>query len=141
MVLTQRLLAMVEEAKKDKLEKIENGKRKDSEKQEKALAALKQILIHGLGNKFWKELESSGATIEVDCAKFTANLLLPANDINLQIVVSTDSEHKGKVKAVITVYESNNPTFSAKAQYVSSDEVSEGCLKQSVLLAFSQMEI
>jgi hypothetical protein len=55
--------------------------------------------------------------------------------------VSTDSEHKGKVKAVITVYESNNPTFSAKAQYVSSDEVSEGCLKQSVLLAFSQMEI
>ena len=141
MALSKRLLAMVEEAKKDKLEKIENEKRKDSEKQEKALAALKQILIHGLGNKFWKELESSGATIEVDRANFTANLLLPANDINLQITASADSEHKGKAKVLITVFASNKPTFSAKALNVADDEASEGCLKHSVLLAFSQMEV
>jgi len=140
MPITQKLLAMIDGAKKEKLEKIKIEQRKHNEKLEKSLAGLKQILVHGLGNKFWKELEYSGATIEVDREKLTASLLLPANDINLQITASTDSEHKGKAKVLITVYESNNLTFSAKAEYVSADEESEGCLKESVLLAFSHME-
>ena len=140
MPLSPKLLAMIEKAKKEKFEEMERVQRYENEVKEKAVNSIKAILIHGLGKKLWKELESSEAEIKLDQEKVSVELAVRAGDTTLTITATPNETMEGKVKVSISIHENNELSFSPEARYISNDENSEGSLKDPVLLAFSRLE-
>jgi len=140
MALTQKLQAMIESAKNEKLAQDAAVKREDAEKQEIALQLMRKMLIHGIGDELWSELEASGATIKTDRANFTANLLLEVHDTALQVVVSPHNGADPQVKALVHLYQTGSCVLNGKAHYFGAEEAGKGCLREPVLLAFSHIQ-
>jgi hypothetical protein len=140
MALSPKLMAMIEKAKKERFEELERVKRYEIEVKEKAVNSIKVILIHGLGKKLWKELESSEAEIKLDPETVSVDLVVSTDETTLTIHASPNETMEGKVKVTISIHENNELSFSPEARFISNDEVSEGSLKDTILLAFSHLE-